>query len=78
MQSVEFSRNKLVKTHNKSCEFFAAFSPLKFRKNTVEKSKNINYKQNMSKKILCKNITLKKTETIKTLKFQSKNNVLNV
>jgi len=58
VQIVEFCEYVLVKTHNKSCEFFACFSTSIFRKNAVEKSKNINYKQNMSKKILCKNITL--------------------
>jgi hypothetical protein len=48
---------ELLKLHNKFCEKWNVFSNEKRREINEKILQNINYKQNVSKKIVCKSIT---------------------
>ena len=57
VQNRENLECNLAKSHNKKCEILLLFSFCKNGEKRAKNSENINYKQNVRKKIVCKNIT---------------------
>ncbi len=57
VQNREFCLFNLAKSHNKKCEILPLFSFSENDEKRGKKGENVNYKQNVRKNILCKNIT---------------------
>ena len=60
MQNIEILKFFLAKSHNEFCEILLLFSFCENAEKGRKKRENINYKQNVRKNILCKNIIIRK------------------